>query len=91
MKKPIQITEYGAFCCQKGVPGCTYLPQNTFNNLENFILANQGTETEPVELMGISGRKGAGKVITAKNYVGMIAMNDGTVIEILPKIFFISI
>ncbi len=86
MKQPIQITEYGAFCSKKDVPGCKYLPSDIFNKLENFILANQGTETEPVELMGLSVRRGAGKVITAKNYVGMIAMNDGTVIEILPKI-----
>lgn len=86
MKQPIQITEYGAFCSKKGMPGCNYLPADTFNKLENFILANQGTETEPVELMGLSVRRGAGKVITAKNYVGMIAMDDGTVIEILPKI-----
>ena len=37
--------------------------------------------------MSISARKGIGKVITAKNYVGVITMNDGTTIEILPKIF----
>lgn len=86
MKQPIQITEYGAFCSKKGVLGCKYLPVETFNKLESFILANQGTDTEPVELMGISVRKGVGKIITAKNYVGMIALNDGTVIEILPKI-----
>lgn len=90
MKQPIQITEYGAFCSKKGMPGCNYLPADTFNKLENFILANQGTETEPVELMGLSVRRGAGKVITAKNYVGMIAMDDGTVIEILPKICSIT-
>ena len=60
MKQPIQITEYGAFCSKKGMPGCNYLPADTFNKLENFILANQGTETEPVELMGLSVRRGAG-------------------------------
>lgn len=86
MKQPIQITEYGSFCSKKGVPGCKHLPADTFDKLENFILANQGTETEPVELMGLSVRRGAGKIITVKNYVGMIAMDDGTVIEILPKI-----
>lgn len=86
MKKLIQITEFGAFCDKKGAQGCQYLSSKTFSQLEDFILANQGTETEPVELMGISSRKGVGKIITAKNYVGMIAMNDGTVIEILPKI-----
>ena len=38
------------------------------------------------ELMTISSRKNVGKIIAAKNYVGVIAMTDGTVIEILPKI-----
>jgi 5-methylcytosine-specific restriction enzyme subunit McrC len=36
--------------------------------------------------MQISAKK-VGKVITARNYVGVITMLDGTVIEILPKIF----
>ena len=36
--------------------------------------------------MGLSARKGIGKIITAKNYVGVITMEDGTTIEILPKI-----
>jgi len=39
-----------------------------------------------LELMGLSARRGIGRVITAKNYVGIITMNDGTTIEILPKI-----
>ena len=36
--------------------------------------------------MGLSAKKGIGKVITAKNYVGVISMKDGTTIEILPKV-----
>lgn len=34
----------------------------------------------------MSARRGVGKIITARNYVGLITMADGTVIEILPKI-----
>ena len=86
MKEPIQIREYGGLCTSKGFDGYKYLPESTFKKLEQFILENKESETEPIELMGISARKGIGKVITAKNYVGMIAMKDGTVIEILPKI-----
>lgn len=36
--------------------------------------------------MGISFRKEIGKIITAKNYIGVITFDDGTAIEILPKI-----
>ena len=86
MKEPIQIREYGGLCTSKGIDGYKYLPESTFEKMEQFILENKESETEPIELMSISARKGIGKVITAKNYVGMIAMKDGTVIEILPKI-----
>lgn len=75
-----QITEYGSFVSGKEVPGCVTLPENTFDQLEAFLLANRNRDTDALELMGISARKGVGKIITAKNYIGLIAMNDGTTI-----------
>ncbi|MFQ8599330.1 MAG: McrC family protein [Oscillospiraceae bacterium] len=63
------------------------MPPDTFDALENFVLSNSTDDTNALELMGISARKGVGKIITAKNYVGVITMDDGTTIEILPKIF----
>jgi len=81
------ITEYSGFTCEKTVNGFKALPKETFEALENFILANVSEkETEAIELLSLSARRGVGKVITARNYVGLIAMTDGTVIEILPKI-----
>lgn len=87
MRATYQITEYGSFVRDKEIAGCISLPYNTFDALENFILANRSKETDALELMGLSARKGIGKIITAKNYVGVISMNDGTTIEILPKIY----
>ena len=87
MNRRYQIKEYGSFICGKTMPGYVSLPERTFSALEEFILSNQGNETEAVEIMGISARKGIGKIITAKNYIGIITMKDGTVIEILPKIY----
>ena len=81
------ITEFGSFVADKDVPGYQSLPKCTFDQLENFILANRNKDTDALELMGISARKGVGKIITAKNYVGIITMRDGTTIEILPKIY----
>ncbi len=86
-----QIQEYGAFVCEDTVRGhlphgYTALDKSTFDALEEFILANN-CGTGAVELMGISARRGVGKYITAKNYVGVISMKDGTTIEILPKIY----
>lgn len=87
MKEPYRITEYAAFITGKTIDGYTTLPANAFSALENFVLSNRTDDTDALELMSISARKGVGKVITAKNYVGVITMNDGTTIEILPKIF----
>lgn len=81
------ITEFGSFVADKDVPGYQSLPKCTFDQLENFILANRNKDTDALELMGISARRGVGKIITAKNYVGIITMRDGTTIEILPKIY----
>jgi len=87
MKKPYPITEYGSFVRDKEVAGYVSLPRDTFDALENFILTNKNKDTDALELMGLSARKGIGKIITAKNYVGVITMADGTNIEILPKIY----
>ena len=87
MRKTYQITEYGSFVRDKEVLGSTSLSPDTFDVLENFVLSNSSDDADALELMGISARKGVGKIITAKNYVGVITMGDGTTIEILPKIF----
>ena len=87
MRKTYQITEYGSFVRDKEVLGSISLPPDTFDALENFVLSNSTDDADALELMGISARKGVGKIITAKNYVGVITMDDGTTIEILPKIF----
>lgn len=84
--KSIPITEYGSFISGKKVPGYVTLPEHTFRQLEEFILTNRSKGTDALELMGLSAKKGIGKVITAKNYVGIITLKDGTTIEILPKI-----
>ncbi|MGI6688395.1 MAG: McrC family protein [Christensenellales bacterium] len=85
--KTYTITEYGGFTRNVSFSGYQSLPEKTFDALETFILANTyGMETKAVELLSLSARRGIGKIITARNYVGLITMTDGTVIEILPKI-----
>ena len=85
--KTYTITEYGGFTRGAALSGYQGLPERTFDALEAFILANStSSETEAVELLSLSARRGLGKIITARNYVGLITMADGTVIEILPKI-----
>ncbi|WP_455391134.1 McrC family protein [Frisingicoccus sp.] len=86
MRGTYTITEYGSFVKDKEVIGYTSLPCDTFEALEEFVLSNSNKEVDALELMGLSARKGIGKIITARNYVGVITMEDGTTIEILPKI-----
>lgn len=87
----ITIREYGAFCEGKkngaSINGYVTLEKTTFSLLEAFVLeSNRDGKGEALEIMGLSARRGIGKIITVKNYVGVIALNDGTTIEILPKI-----
>lgn len=85
--KTYTITEYGGFTRGAALYGYQGLPERTFDALEAFILANNtGDGTDSIELLSLSARRGVGKIITARNYVGLITMADGTVIEILPKI-----
>lgn len=85
-KNTYTITEYGSFARDKHIDGYKYLPAKVFDKLEEFVLENAEKDNETVDLMGVSVRKNVGRVITAKNYVGVVALNDGNVIEILPKI-----
>lgn len=85
--KLYRITEYESFACGKQVSGYKSLPEKTFDELKRFILTNKEGNTDFLELLGIGYRKGVGEIITAKNYVGVVSMKDGTTIEILPKIY----
>lgn len=85
--KTYTITEYSGFTRGVATYGYQTLPEKTFDALEAFILSNAvDVETEAVELLALSARRSIGKIITARNYVGLITMTDGTVIEILPKV-----
>ena len=85
--KSITIKEYGSICAKPGIAGYEYLPEPAFSQLKEFILSNKSADTDALELMGLTARKGIGEIITAKNYVGIITMKDGTTIEILHKIY----
>lgn len=84
-KRVYQIKEFGSFITGKEAAGYVTLPKCIFEQLENFILTSRNGGAH--EFMGISARRGVGKIITAKNYVGVITMQDGAVIEIMPKIY----
>lgn len=60
-KTPIyQIKEYGSFITGKKHDAFVTLPESTFQQLEGFILSKRGKDTDALELMGLSARKGIG-------------------------------
>lgn len=86
MKPVYRIREYGSFITGKEIDGYKTLPPHIFRQLREFILTNRSKDTDALEIMSLSARKDVGEVITAKSYVGIITLHDGTTIEVLPKI-----
>jgi 5-methylcytosine-specific restriction enzyme subunit McrC len=82
-KKTYTITEYTGFTCDRECLGYQRLPVSVFNQLEEFVIASNGYA---LDFFSLTYRKNLGKVIVAKNYVGIITLKDGTVIEVLPKL-----
>lgn len=58
------------------------ISKSSFLELEQFVLAHE----ESSNYLKLSSKKKFGKILQAQNYVGVIQTQDGTTIEILPKI-----
>ena len=69
-----QIKEYDSFISDKEIAGYKTLPESIFHQLEDFILTNSSKDTDALELMGLSAKKGIGKVNPAKNNGGIITL-----------------
>jgi len=80
----VTIVEYEPIACGN-VPGVTSLPKRDFDSLLEFAESNADSDGSP--LLTIGKKKGIpGLVVKATKYVGVIQLNTGTCIEILPKI-----
>lgn len=84
------ISEFQGFTIAGNPPIAGYQPLEPalFLRLKDLVLTQRprgGTDGLP--FLSLSARHGAGEVLTARSYVGMIEMRDGTDIEILPKIY----
>lgn len=67
-----------------------YIESSAFKDLINFIYKFSGDEenADALKFMSISYKSNIGKVITFKNYVGVIQIKNSLQIQILPKISF---
>lgn len=63
-----------------------------FHDLVEFIHEFSGEEenADALDFMRISYKRNVGDVVTIKNYVGLIQMNKGYQVQVLPKISFDS-
>jgi len=67
--------------------GAVYLDKASFSQLENLILTfNESNEADAIDFLTISSKRNVGKIIRAKNYVGVLQLNNGVQLQILPKI-----
>ena len=63
-----------------------FLPARAFENLRNFIAENQDESIGTEQSFSVHRSKGR-DFIRVKNYVGVIETRDGTILEVLPKIY----
>ena len=67
-----------------------YLSERYFKELDDFIRNQKSTDDEgnPLDFLRARTVKGIGNVIQAKNFVGLIQLESGCQIQILPKVDF---
>lgn len=89
MNKLLEVREFEKISCNPDFrTEYAYLPENVFRDLEEFIHAFAGDDehADALEFMKISFRRNVGDIISVNNYVGLIQMQNGYQIQVLPKI-----
>ncbi|PDZ39794.1 restriction endonuclease [Bacillus cereus] len=90
MNKLLEVCEFESITCNKDYENDAsykYLNEKIFQELEKFILTfNANEETSSADFLRIGMRRNVGKIIQARNYVGLIQMKNGFQVQILPKI-----
>ena len=89
-KKLVELKEYDVITSNQEMSkeaGAVYLDKSSFSQLENLILTfNESNEVDAIDFLSISSKRNVGKIIRAKNYVGVLQLNNGVQLQILPKI-----
>lgn len=93
MDKPLEVKEFDWIICNKDYKDdekYKYLDQKEFDNLIAFIHAfsEDAENADALEFMRIGYKRNLGEVVSIRNYVGLIQMNNGFQIQVLPKISF---
>jgi 5-methylcytosine-specific restriction enzyme subunit McrC len=91
MKKFLEVREFDRISCNPDFKTeYAYLPEQVFRELEDFIHAFAGDDehADALEFLKINFRRNVGNIISVNNYVGLIQMQNGYQIQVLPKIDF---
>ena len=91
MKKLLEVREFDKISCNPDFKTeYAYLPEHVFRDLEDFIHAFAGSEehADALDFFNISFRRNVGRIISVNQYVGLIQMQNGYQIQVLPKISF---
>jgi 5-methylcytosine-specific restriction enzyme subunit McrC len=88
------IKEFDTITCNidyKNDEYLTYLDKDIFADFDKFVRENTSEDDETVALdfFRAFAKKGVGDVIQARNYVGLVQLESGYQIQVLPKIDFI--
>lgn len=91
MKKLLEVREFEKISCNPDYSDeYAYLPEAVFKDLEDFIHAFSGDEEKAdiLDFLKIGYKRHVGNIISVNNYVGLIQMQNGYQIQVLPKIDF---
>ena len=93
MRKPFQVREYDTIISENENITTEYYKQMDrliFEKLQEFLqsFVPEDDSSDALDFMKISYKRGVGTTIQMKNYVGVIQMQNGYQIQILPKITF---
>ena len=89
MGKLLEVREFDRITCNPDLKTeYAYLPEQAFRDLEEFIHAFAADEehADALDFLKISYRRNVGSIISVNNYVGLIQMQNGYQIQVLPKI-----
>ena len=91
MKKLLEVREFEKISCNPNYTDeYAYLPEAVFKDLEDFIHAFSGDDEQAdiLDFLKIGYTRHVGNLISVNNYVGLIQMQSGYQIQVLPKIDF---
>ena len=92
MDKLLEVREFEKISCNPDFKSeYAYLPEAVFRDLKDFIhtFAGDDEHADALEFMKISVRRNVGDLISVNHYVGLIQLQNGYQIQVLPKIDFV--